>query len=231
MEERTPKAITIPKESIIYEMSALNAPVLRVAAKSRIIFETNDCFEGQIKSAEDGFAGFDWNKINPATGSVFIEEAEPGDILSVKIESIELNEFGVCVCGAGWGALGHLITENCAKIIQIEGDYALFDNLKLPLNKMVGVIGVAPADGKAVKTGEPGEHGGNMDCKAIAEGATVYLPVNVSGALLALGDLHAVMADGEIGVSGLRLADALRLLSMSSKIKKCPYRWFAIKPI
>ena len=70
---------------------------------------------------------------------------------------------------------------------------------------MIGVIGVAPADG-AVPCGTPGDHGGNMDCTRITAGATLLLPVAVPGALFALGDLHAAMGDGEVGVSGVEIA-------------------------
>ena len=69
---------------------------------------------------------------------------------------------------------------------------------------MIGVIGTAPA-GVGVNTGTPHDHGGNMDTTRIAEGATIYLPVNVKGALLAMGDLHATMGDGEIMGAGLEI--------------------------
>lgn len=69
---------------------------------------------------------------------------------------------------------------------------------------MVGVIGTAPKD-EAVNTGTPGDHGGNLDTTLIAEGATLYLPVNVEGALLAMGDCHAAMGDGEVMGSGVEI--------------------------
>jgi amidase len=78
------------------------------------------------------------------------------------------------------------------------------DDIHLPLNKMIGVIGVAPKN-EEISCGVPDYHGGNMDCKEIKEGATVLLPVYVPGALLALGDLHAVMADGEVSVTGVEV--------------------------
>ena len=69
---------------------------------------------------------------------------------------------------------------------------------------MIGVIGVAP-EGEPVSCGTPGAHGGNMDTKLITEGATIYFPVFAEGALFALGDLHAAMGDGEVGVSGIEI--------------------------
>jgi amidase len=75
---------------------------------------------------------------------------------------------------------------------------------------MIGVIGVAPT-GKAVKNGTPGPHGGNMDCKEITAGATVFLPVAVDGALLAAGDLHAIMGDGEVAICAAEVAGEVTL--------------------
>ena len=76
--------------------------------------------------------------------------------------------------------------------------------VELPLNPMIGVIGVAPA-GESVPCGTPGDHGGNMDTIGIREGAILRLPVFVKGAYLGLGDLHAAMGDGEVSVTGLEV--------------------------
>ena len=191
---------------VIYAMSPTNTPVLTADPGSRIEFQTADALCGQITSAEDRLDALDWNRVNPATGPVYINGAEPGDILSVKIEAIEVSDSGVVITGKGMGVLGHMLEGSSTKIIPIEGDTAVFsDQIRLPLNKMIGVIGVAPKD-EAISCGVPDLHGGNLDCKEIKEGTTVLLPVNVPGALLALGDLHAVMADGEVCVCGVETA-------------------------
>jgi len=190
----------------IYSMSPDNEPVLSVPAGSKIEFETNDCFCGQIKSENEEFGGLDWSRINPATGPLYIEGAEPGDILCVKIDNIEIANQGVIVTGKDISLLGCFLEKNSIKIIPIENETAIFsEKIRLPINKMIGVIGVAPKD-CAITCDAPDYHGGNMDCKEITEGITLHLPVNVPGALLALGDLHAVMADGEVGASGLEVA-------------------------
>ena len=79
------------------------------------------------------------------------------------------------------------------------------ERLSIPLAPMIGVIGVAP-EGEPVNCGTPGKHGGNMDNTAIAAGATLYFPVAVDGALFGCGDMHAVMGDGEVSVSGAEVA-------------------------
>lgn len=91
------------------------------------------------------------------------------------------------------------------KIIRVEDGQAIFsDKLEIPIEPMIGVIGTAPAD-EEVPTGTPKDHGGNMDCKRIKKGSTLYLPVNVEGGLLAMGDLHAVMGDGEVVICGVEI--------------------------
>ena len=194
----------IKRDTVIYFMSAANKPALYADPGSQIVFETEDAFNGQIKSSKVDLAGLDRTKVTPSTGPVYVNGAMPGDVLSVKIDKIDVASYGVMVCGKGMGAVGHMLEGSTIKIIPIEGDEAVFsDTMRLPLNKMIGVIGVAPKD-EEIPCVIPDYHGGNMDCKEVKEGATVLLPVNVPGALLAMGDLHAAMGDGEI-VSGIEI--------------------------
>lgn len=105
----------------------------------------------------------------------------------------------------GSGALGHILEERKTKIIPIIDERARFnDRLLLEIEPMIGVIGTAPQE-EEIPTSTPGTHGGNMDCKRIGQGSVVYLPVNVPGALLALGDVHALMGDGEVIICGIEI--------------------------
>ena len=196
---------TLACTDVIYAFSKDNSPVMHVDPGTTIEIETYDCFENQVQSAETKIAGIDWDKINPATGPIYVNGAKPGDVLKVSIDKLEIGSQGVMATGPDLGVMGHRLEELASKIIPIEDDYALFnDRVKVPLNPMIGVIGVAP-EGKPVSCGTPGAHGGNMDTKLIAEGATLYFPVFTEGALFALGDFHAAMGDGEIGVSGIEV--------------------------
>lgn len=195
----------LSKESYIYAMDKANKPAMTLQSGSQVVIDTYDCFQNQITSNDTTFQAIDWDQINPATGPIFVEGAQPGDILKVKIDNIELGERGVMVVGPGLGVMGDEIKNFTAKIIPIQDNKAIFnDKLALPLNPMIGVIGVAP-EKEAVNNGTPGAHGGNMDTKLITTGATLYFPVFQEGALFALGDLHAAMGDGEIGVSGIEI--------------------------
>ncbi|QUG84352.1 acetamidase/formamidase family protein [Bacillus nitratireducens] len=212
----------IHKEHIVYAMSPDNQPCMEVEGGSRVVFETYDCFENQIDSEDVAFQELDWNRINPATGPVYIKGAEPGDILVVTIEKIKIAEQGVLTTGADLGVMGEELNENTVKIVPIHNEHVLFSNeLQIPINPMIGVIGTAPKE-ESISCGTPHDHGGNMDCKEIKEGTTLLLPVNVPGALLALGDLHAAMGDGEIGVSGVEVAGEVTVTVQIIKGKKWP---------
>ncbi len=205
----------------IYAFSSQHEPVMRVTSGSTIEIETYDCFTNQLKSS-DQFQSMDWNQINPATGPIFVEDAEPGDVLAVKIEKIELASEGVMAVGPGLGVLGKRQEKYEAKAIPIQDGHAIFSkDIHIPLNPMIGVIGVAPV-GEPVSCGTPGDHGGNMDNTMITTGATVYFPVFVQGALFALGDLHAAMGDGEIGVSGIEIPAKVTVTIEVKKGKSIP---------
>lgn len=196
----------VPRSQLVYAMSRDNAPAQRVPAGSDVIFETCDCFEDQITGPETPFSGVDWSRINPATGPVFVEGAELGDVLAVEIRRIVVSSQAVMATAPQLGVAGELLTEPTTYIVPIaDGVVMLPGGVRWPVKPMIGVIGTAPA-GEAVPCGTPDSHGGNMDNNTIAEGATLYLPVNVPGALFAMGDLHAAMGNGEVSGCGLEIA-------------------------
>lgn len=196
----------IKAEKPIYAFGETKNYVKKVKPGETIKIETYDCFENQITSNQTTMTSLDWDRINPATGPIYVEGAEPGDILVVEIDDIELKDNGVIVTGPDLGLMGHRLEEFDVKMIPIQDEKAIFnDSIHIPLNPMIGVIGVAPPDAP-VNCGTPGAHGGNMDTKLITTGAKLYLPVFQEGALFGLGDMHAAMGDGEIGVSGIEIA-------------------------
>lgn len=192
-------------EHTINNFSKDNAPIMTVAAPVTLTIETKDCYSNMLRSPETRGQLVPSELINPATGPIFIEGAKPGDTLKVTIKKIDIEDFGVVSCGDDCGPLAPFIKGNHLEIVGIKEDFAEFlGKYKVPLHKMIGVIGVAPA-GDAKRTSYPGRHGGNMDTNMITEGTVLYLPVAVEGALFAVGDVHAVMGDGEVGGSGLEI--------------------------
>lgn len=195
----------IKKEDSVVSMSPNNEAKHHCKSGDTVVFQTSDCYNGSIKTEKDLFHLIDYSNINPATGPLYIDGAEHGDVLRVDILKIELASQGAMSLAPGRGALKDFVEEERTKIIKIEDGYAVFnDTLKFPINPMIGVIGTAPKEG-AILNGTPGEHGSNMDCNKIQEGTSLFLPVNVDGALLAMGDLHAVMGNGESATCGIEI--------------------------
>lgn len=203
-------AITVSQDHLIYAMDRANPPALHAPSGSTLVFHTCDCFEDQIQDAVAPFTALDWTRINPATGPVFIDGAEPGDVLAIDILDLQIGPQAVMVTGPGLGVEGDVLTEPTVRVFPVEHGHVTVSGVCLPVRPMIGVIGTAPA-GEAVPNGTPGDHGGNMDTTVIRAGSTLYLPVNVPGALLALGDLHAGMGDGEVSVCGLEVPGIVTL--------------------
>ena len=167
--------IYINKEDSIVSMSSNNKAKHYCKSGSTVVFQTSDCYNGNLKSESDLFHLIDYSNINPATGPLYIENAEPGDVLRVDILEIKLDSQGAMSVSPGRGALKDFVEEERTKIIKIEDGYAVFnDILKFPINPMIGVIGTAPKEGE-VLNGTPGEHGSNMDCNKIQEGTSLFL--------------------------------------------------------
>ncbi|MTI49187.1 MAG: acetamidase [Firmicutes bacterium] len=201
----------IKTDNCVYSMSAKNKPALTVPMGSTVIFHTFDCFQNQIKNDKQEIENISWDNINPATGPLFIEEAKEGDILKVEIVNISIADQGVMAAIPQAGLLGDKVKKSEIKILPIIENKAIFnDNIQIPVNPMIGVIGVAPKSGE-IPCGAPDSHGGNMDNAKIVAGTTLYFPVNIEGALLSMGDLHACMGDGEIMVTGVEISGSVKV--------------------
>ncbi len=194
----------LSRQHLVYSLDQTHAPALEIGPGDRVVLETYDARTGSIQRDEDLLEHPHPAGSNPATGPILVRGAEPGDALCVEIERIELAPQGFLAVKAGMGLLGHLAKGFATRMVQIEGDQVRFGDLRFPIRPMVGVIGTAPA-GVGISTGMPGPHGGNMDNRYIAPGSKVYLPVNVPGALLGIGDVHGAMGDGEITFIGLEI--------------------------
>lgn len=181
-------------------------PVLKVPSGETVRIRTKDCFGNQLLGPEDQLSEIDWEAINPATGPIYVEGAVAGGTLKVHIDNIELDAQTSSCTGKDEGVCGDRFSDWATHFCKVEDGKVVWDErLSIPLAPMIGVIGVAP-EGEPVNCGTPGKHGGNMDNTAIAAGATLYFPVAVDGALFGCGDMHAVMGDGEVSVSGAEVA-------------------------
>lgn len=169
-------------------------------------FECQDCYCGQLsRDMQAGPMDMDFN--NPATGPLFIREAEPGDVLRVRILDIEIAPEGA-MCVRDGAGIYQIEGRHCRRFPVERGEILFDKGIRLPVRPMIGVIGTAPAQGE-VPTTWPGEHGGNLDIREMNRGATLYLPVHVPGGLLSMGDLHALQGDGETVICALEMEGAV----------------------
>lgn len=209
-------------DKVVYTFSAANAPIASIDSGEVVIFRTQDCFSNQMHSESQLVTNCDYSKMNPATGPLFVRDAHPGDVLKVELLDVQCDVIGTTTTLPKIGPLWDKC-ETRTKRISIENGKAVFNDVRFPVNPMIGVIGVAPEEGKSVPCGYPGNHGGNLDCKLMVKGNTAYFPVRVEGALVQMGDMHAVMGDSELCGTGLEINGTV--MARISIIRQCALDW------
>jgi amidase len=227
-------AIHLGDDCLIYAFDATARPAATIQPGTTVTFDTLDTSSGVIKSREDVTRYMeirDPKRVNPATGPVWVEGAEPGDTISVTIEDIILKSPGHVRTFRPQDAMGVLVNrfpDIHITMASVEDQRVTLDfGITIPARPMVGVIGVAPA-GEAITTIHPGDHGGNMDIKEIRIGSTVHLPVLVPGGLVSLGDIHANMGDGEVTGTGIEICANVRTRIALIKGKSRPRPWIEL---
>ena len=210
----------ITKETVNDIMKWDNKPAGYCKSGDTIVFETRDCYDNTITSSERPLGDRE-GLSNPVTGALYVEGAEVGDILKIEIEDIKLRSWGVMRSSTTAGVFHEKYEKREAIIFEVKDNKIYFDDkLILDADPMIGVIGTAPVEKEGIPTTTPGKHGGNMDCKKIVKGSTIYLPVNVKGGLLSMGDIHALMGDGEVFICGLEIAGEITVkVSVLKNIK------------
>lgn len=193
-----------------------NDPLLRVPPRSIIELSTEDCFMGKVRSVADlPSQVVEFPYLNPVTGPIHVDGAEPGDILAVHfIEIRPRRDWAVSSTFPHFGALTgthstamlHAALEERVWLYELDLDrgsctYRARNSdlaIDLPLDPFHGTVGVAPGAGERIMTITPSAHGGNMDTPELRAGVTAYFPVSVPGAALAIGDGHARQGEGEV---------------------------------
>jgi acetamidase/formamidase len=181
-----------------------NPPALTVAPGDSVEFAVVDASGGQLdpSSGVADVAALDFGKINPVTGPVYVDGAEPGDALKVTIETFQPSGWGWTAIIPGFGLLADQFTEAALNIWKYEADGlapALYGpGGRVPLKPFCGTIGVAPGEAGLHSIVPPRRVGGNMDIRDVSAGTELYLPIEVAGALFSVGDTHAAQGDGEV---------------------------------
>jgi len=198
----------------------------RIAPGQTLEFDVMEASAGQLldSSSADDIGRIDFSKVNPLAGPVYIEGAEPGDVLKVTLLSFTPSGWGWTANIPGFGLLAEEFKEPALHVWRYDArtlEPALFGRwARVPLKPFTGTIGVAP--------GEPGHHsvvpprrvGGNMDVRDIALGTELFLPIEVTGALFSVGDTHAAQGDGE--VCGTAIESPMRVALHFDLIKQTP---------
>ncbi len=191
----------ISKDHVVRTFDATHPPVARVQPGEVFVMETNDRFR-------DWNDGKKWpmEQITVMTGPVFVEGAQPGQVLTVDILDIRPTQgFGYVITIPGYGAFKDQV-EFRKKIVPIEGNQVHYsDKITLPFAPNVSKIGLAPANGSQPSNAS-GAFGGQLSNSQLGPGSTIYLPVLVEGGLLTIEDVHAKMGDGEIAGSAVEIA-------------------------
>ena len=172
--------------------------------------ECQDSCGGQIRTEADLLSKIDLDHVNGATGPIEIVGAKPGDTLRVRVLGLRVGTTGYVGIEPQLGVLGDRVKAAKTRLLPVRGGFARFsEDLQIPIQPHIGTIGVATAS-ESLSTFYPGDHGGNLDTREIRAGNTLYLPVFQPGAMLAVGDVHALMADGEVCVTGIEIDGVAR---------------------
>ena len=214
MEKSRSEVVEIVPQDYSYVFSPYREPVAHVKPGQRVVVHTEDAFESRINTTDDlpsqalATAKF----LNPQTGPIYVEGAEPGDTLAVRMENIEPKRDYAVSCyvpyfgGLTSTTLTRTLHEALPEKVYVwnlhkdEGRRYLVNEeigVRLPWEPFVGTIAVAP-DLEAISALSPGPFGGNMDVPDVRPGNTVYLPVWNEGALFYTGDCHARQGQGEL---------------------------------
>lgn len=176
--------------------------VLTIDPGDIVEISTEEATDGQLTLDSDtsDLMALSFDLIHPLTGPIYVRNAQPGDVLAVKLLRIEIGDWGWTAILPGFSFLADEFTEPYLKTWELreKNTLAFSDQISIPLNPFPGVLTVAPDTDSLLSTIPPRANGGNMDDPNITQGTTVYLPVFVEGALFSIGDAHAAQGLGEV---------------------------------
>jgi len=188
------------------------APVVHAAPGDRIALELNDPGGGQIgkSSSADILPGLDFERVNPVTGPIFVDGAEPGDAMTIEVLDIVPCDWGWTALIPDFGLLAADFPDPALHIWELDRRCTSSATLgtagAVPLRPMIGSLGLAPAAPGRHDILPPRRVGGTMDIRDLVPGTTLMLPVEVAGGLLSAGDGHAAQGDGEVCGTGIETA-------------------------
>jgi len=181
-------------------------PRLHIQSGDEVAFECVDASGGQVRPGMtvEQYLAIDRTRIHALTGPIWVEGAEPGDVLEIDVLSTRHADWGWSSVIEGLGFLKDRFREPYLFHWQLEGEStASLAPAVVPLRPFLGVMGVARAEDGKFRTRPPGPFGGNLDVRELCAGSRLYLPVYNPGALFSCGDGHAAQGDGEVCINGI----------------------------
>src|SRR4051794_3846558 len=196
-----------PDDRVHFTWDADHEPVLTVRSGDTVTLESRDVSDNQLGpgSQSSDIEALDWDRVYPLAGPIAIEGAQPGDTLAVEILELRTKDWGWTAIIPGLGLLPDDFASAYLRVFDLtNGEYAYVrDDVAIPIEPFFGTMGVCPSGAKEQAVMPPGKFGGNMDTRQLVQGTTLYLPVEVDGALYSCGDAHAAQGDGEVCVTGI----------------------------
>jgi len=212
----------LTKDQTHSKFSRAIEPAIRVPSGSVIEAFTHEATGGQIQpgSTAEILHSVDMDRVHTLTGPVYVEGAEPGDVLAVRLLELEPAGWGWMVVTPDFGFLAGEINATVLQTFKLDkakNEVEFAKGIRIPLKPFAGVMGVAPDTDEMLNTIPPRANGGNLDDPNLVAGTTVYFPVFVKGGLFSIGDTHAVQGHGE--VSGTAMESPMRIVYEISVIK------------
>jgi acetamidase/formamidase len=196
-----------PPDQVHFTWDTENEPVLTVESGDTVVVHTRDVSDNQIapESTADAIAELDWDRVYPLSGPIAIEGAQPGHTLAIEIVDLHTQGWGWTAILPGFGLLADDFPDAYLKIFDLTGGDVTYlrEDIAIPIAPFLGTMGVCPAGASQQAVMPPGRFGGNLDTRQLVRGTTLYLPVQVEGALFSCGDAHAAQGDGEVCVTGI----------------------------
>ncbi len=215
----------VTTNNIIHVMSKNNRPAITIKSGDKVVVETaKPGIPDEVFTKNYKVEPFP-KRVLSITGPIYIEDSNPGDVLKIDIHKIDLDTNAKMWMGQWMGILMKEVDHCYLKKVTVDKGYVNFnEKLKFPIKPMIGTIGVAPAK-EEIPCLYPGLHGGNMDVPEVTTGNSIYIPVQVKGALLSLGDVHAAMGAGEVLGTGVEIGSTVEIVVTVLKNKKlsAPY--------
>jgi acetamidase/formamidase len=227
----TPRTHALPEDAVHHTWDAGSTPAITIESGDTVTMTTRDVSDGQVSPGPHAvpFAEVDWGRAYPLAGPIAIADAEPGDTLAIEVVEIRTRDWGWTAIMPDLALLGEEFPEPYLRLFDLTtGDTAqLRDDIAIPVEPFLGTMGVCPRGAEQQDVTPPGTFGGNIDMRQLTAGSTLYLPVEIAGALFSCGDAHAAQGDGEVCGTGIEAAVDVTLRFGLEKGRRIPAPQFA----